>query len=91
VPSTTDRIIGVAVILFIAALTWYAVGLAKALLLWLSIFMLYALVLYLLGRNSKLARAGAVLLLPNTIFLIFLPKRVRSQIEELRSREQQRS
>jgi amino acid permease len=88
IPSRKKSIgAGVAVLLSMFALSWLVVGLVAAIFFWLWLSASALLVLYFLGRKSKSAKIAAVILEPNTIFLFFLPKHIRTGIESLRQRE----
>ena len=82
-----DRVAGFVVAFLAIAVTCYAAGFLAGLLILLCLFLLYALVMFLLGKNSPLSRTAAALLLPTTIFLRFPPKPTRDAIERLKARE----
>ena len=84
-------LVGFIVVLLAVALMWYALGFWVTVLLSLWLLLLRQILLYLLAKNSRLAKTAAFLLMPGTIFLLFLPKRLRSKMDELRSREQQKT
>ena len=83
----TDLIIGSAVIVLVFAATWAAVGFFLACFVWAFFAASFVLLHFLLSRNSKLAKAGAVAFQWNTVFLLFLSKRTQEQLRELRKRE----
>lgn len=85
-----DRTVGFVVLLVAVGLMWYALGFWVTVLFSLWMLFLRWLLLYLVAKESRLARAGAVLLMPSVIFLFFLPKRIQNRIEDLRNRERQK-
>jgi hypothetical protein len=91
VPENADRILGVIVIVLAFALMWYAMGFLFTLFLSLWLISVRLLLLYLLGKDSRLAKTAAVLLMPNAIFLFFLPRRIKDQMQELKSREKRKA
>lgn len=86
----TDLIIGSAVIVLVFAATWAAVGFFLACFIWVFFAASSVVLHFLLSRNSKLAKVGAVAFQWNTVFLFFLPKRTQEQLRELRKRDANR-
>ena len=87
----TDLIIGCVIIVAVFAVTWAAVGFFLACFIWLFTAASFALLHFLLYRNSRLAAAGFAAFQWNTLLLLFLPKRNREQLRELREKEANRS
>ena len=87
----SDRILGATALLLVAAVMWYAMGFWVALVLVVWLIVLRALVVYLLSKESRLAKTGAMLLMPTTVFLFFPSKRVKEIMKELRNRERQKT
>ena len=85
--NQVDRVVGFVVAFLAIAVTCYAAGFLGGLLLFLCLFLLYALVMFLLRKNSPLSRTAAALLLPTTILLRFPPKPTRDAIDRLKARE----
>ena len=79
--------VGSGVVFLLFALTWAASSLFFAGILWLWFSGLGIFILYLLKRNTRPARIGAAVLQWNTLFLLFLPKHIRSGLQELKQRE----
>lgn len=87
----SDHILGFVVVLLTVALMWYAAGFWVTVLLSLWLLLLRQILLYLLAKESRLAKTGALLMMPSAIFLFFLPRRIRNKLDELRSREEQKT
>ena len=87
----TDRTIGFVILLLAVGLMWYALGFWVTVLFSLWMVFLRGLLLHLLAKESRLARTGAVLLMPSIIFSFFPPRRIKNQMQELRNRERQKT
>ena len=83
-----DHAVGLIVIFLALTLTGYATGLVPALIFLAWLILLRQLLLYLLAKDSRVAKTVALLLMPTAVFLFFLPKRIKNQMQELSRREQ---
>lgn len=77
----------------VAALAYrFGAGSALAVLAWvLVIYAIAWLAVYLFTRRSKAAKAGAVILYPELLFVLFLPRHLKRKLARLEEQEARQS
>ncbi|HKK05494.1 MAG TPA: hypothetical protein VKA50_06555 [Gammaproteobacteria bacterium] len=77
----------------VAALAYrFGAGSALALLAWvLAIYGVANLAVYLFARRNKAAKAGAAILYPELLFILFLPRHLKRSLARLEEQEARQS